>query len=43
MSSYRKHMPPLSYLTLLDIVLLVNLSLVAFCVLVIVGSAVITA
>ena len=29
MSTYREHMPPLSYLTLLDIVLLVNLSLVA--------------
>ena len=43
MSTYREHMPPLSYLTLLDIVLLVNLSLVALCVLVIVGSAVITA
>ena len=43
MSTYREHMPPLSYLTLLDIVLIVNLSLVAFCILIIVGSAVITA
>ena len=42
MSTYREHMPPLSYLTLLDIVLIVNLSLVAFCILIIVGSAVIT-
>ena len=40
MSTYREHMPPLSYLTLLDIVLLVNLSLVACCILVIVSSAV---
>ena len=43
MSTYREHMPPLSYLTLLDIVIIVNLSLVAFCILFIVGSAVITA
>ena len=40
MSTYREHMPPLSYLTLLDIVLLVNLSLVACCILIIVSSAV---
>ena len=40
MSTYREHMPPLSYLTLLDIVLLVNLSLVACCILTIVSSAV---
>ena len=35
MSTYREHMPPLSYLTLL-----VNLSLVACCILIIVSSAV---
>ena len=40
MSTYREHMPPLSYLTLLDIVLLVNLSLVACCILIIVSSEV---
>ena len=40
MSTYREHMPPLSYLTLLDIVLLVNLSLVACCILIIVSSKV---
>ena len=40
MNSYREQMPPLSYLTLLDHGLIVNLALVAFCVLVVVASAV---
>ena len=40
MKSYRDRMPPLSYLTMLDIILLVNLALVSICVLIIVGSAV---
>ena len=38
--SYRGRMPPLSYLTMLDVILLVNLGLLSVCVLVIVGSAV---
>ena len=37
---YRDRMPPLSYLTMLDIILLVNLALLSICVLIIVGSAV---
>ena len=40
MKSYRDRMPPLSYLTMLDIILLVNLALVSICVLIIVSSAV---
>ena len=40
MKSYRDRMPPLSYLTMLDVILLVNLGLLSICVLVIVGSAV---
>ena len=40
MNPYREQMPPLSYLTLLDQGLIVNLALVAFCVLVVVASAV---
>ena len=39
--SYRGRMPPLSYLTMLDVILLVNLGLLSVCVLIIVGSAVI--
>jgi hypothetical protein len=38
--SYRGRMPPLSYLTMLDVILLVNLGLLSICVLIIVGSAV---
>ena len=40
MNSYRQQMPPMSYLTLLDQGLIVNLALIAFCVLVVVASAV---
>ena len=40
MNTYRQQMPPMSYLTLLDRGLIVNLALIAFCVLVVVASAV---
>ena len=40
MNSYRGQMPPLSYLTLLDFALLVNLGLISFCTIVVVASAV---
>ena len=40
MNSYREQMPPLSYLTLLDFALIVNLGLISFCTIVVVASAV---
>ena len=40
MNTYREQMPPLSYLTLLDFALIVNLGLISFCTIVVVASAV---
>ena len=40
MNTYREQMPPLSYLTLLDFALLVNLGLISFCTTVVTASAV---